>query len=127
MPAKNTKSVVVVKKFANEGELVKYNLLMLGKHFPDTVRAWRNNRGCMRVEGRFVEFGTPGQGDISGIIIGGIRLEIECKMPGEKQSKDQISFQKMIDNMGGIYIVSYSWEDVFKTLKAKIFEKWCEF
>ena len=100
----------------SETELVKTILLNLGKFFPESVRAWRNNSGSIKVDGRFVKFGLPGQGDISGITKNGTRIEIECKDPKGRQSEDQKLFQKMIDNFNGIYIVCYTWKDVESVL-----------
>jgi hypothetical protein len=104
----------------NEGDLVKIVLMNLGKFFPNDVRAWRNNSGSTKVDNRFIVFGVPGQGDISGILKDGRRIEIECKFGKGRQSEQQKSFQKMIDNFNGIYILSYTWEDVFNRLNSEI-------
>ena len=65
-----------------------------------------------------VRFGTPGQGDISGLVLpSGRRLEIECKAR-TKQSDDQKSFQKMIVSFGGVYVLARSLDDVDRALAA---------
>lgn len=81
------------------------------------VKAWRQNTGAVVSEykgkRRFMRFGLPGQADITGILQepeprgrgAGIRLEIECKRPGGKQSEAQQEFQTMIQSMGGIYLL----------------------
>src|SRR3990172_2554155 len=78
---------------------------------------WRNNSGVAMLPGRGgkrrpVRFGVPGQADISGILQGGRRLEIECKMPNRKLTDEQKSFGKAITMMGGLYIVTYGIDDL---------------
>lgn len=77
------------------------------------MRIWRNNVGSVRFKGRVVKFGVPGQADISGILPGGIRLEIECKSAVGRQEKDQRNFQRMIERFGGIYVLARSVDDVW--------------
>lgn len=88
-------------------------LLMIGREFPH-VRAWRNNAGAAKRRGRgIVRFGTPGQGDISGLIgPSGRRLEIEVKAGRDAQSKRQELFQAMCERHGGLYVLARSVEDV---------------
>lgn len=65
-----------------------------------------------------VKFGTNGQGDISGLVLpSGRRLEIETKAK-TKQSKEQKSFQKMIEAFGGLYVLARSLDDVDRALAA---------
>jgi len=65
-----------------------------------------------------VRFGTPGQGDISGLVLpSGRRLEIECKAK-TGQSADQKSFQRMIEGFGGLYVLARSIDDVDRALMA---------
>ena len=104
------------KRYAKETDLVKVVLLGLGKHFPTTCRAWRNNAGAAMVKDQFVRFGVKGQADISGIMSDGRRLEIECKAEGKKQSKDQIAFMEMIRAHRGLYILAYNFQDVINGL-----------
>ena len=105
------------KTFPDETELVKHILIELGRLFPEVLRAWRNNRGNFKTEGGgFIKCGINGQADISGIVAGGRRLEIECKQPGQKQNADQIAFMNMIRRFNGIYVVAYCLADVVQAL-----------
>jgi hypothetical protein len=74
---------------------------------------WRQNTGA---RGR-LRWGTPGCGDITGILKDGRRLEIECKVPGEKQSGAQKAFQVIIEQYGGEYLVASSLDDVIAAVK----------
>lgn len=81
--------------------------------------AWRNNRGTQQIGGRWVRFGIDGQADISGVLRGGRRLEIEVKRPGQRQSPAQVAFQQAIEALGGLYVVATSVEDVVRGLARK--------
>lgn len=75
------------------------------------VRVWRANVGVARPlndPSAVVRFGVPGQADISGILAGGRRLEVEIKAPGGVQSAQQRAFQTMITTFGGLYVVARS-------------------
>ena len=65
---------------------------------------------------RVIKIGNPGAPDILGIVNGslmaGCLLAIECKTGEAVQSKEQKSWQKMIESYGGIYIVARELEDV---------------
>lgn len=77
------------------------------------IRLWRNNSGKANYAGQVVTFGVPGQGDLSGIVFPtGRRLEVEVKSTIGRQSEQQKNFQRMIETMGGIYILARSVEDV---------------
>ena len=89
---------------------------MWGAH--PRLRFWRTNRGVgWFANGRParktdpgaypVEFGVDGQGDYSGLLDDGRRLEIETKRPkGGRQSDAQKRFQAMIERMGGVYVLA---------------------
>jgi len=110
-----------------ERDLVYQILSTWGAH--PRLRIWRANTGVgwfkdgeparKTDKGAYpVKFGTPGQGDISGLVLpSGRRLEIECKAK-TKQSADQISFQAMIERFGGAYVLARSLEDVDRALAA---------
>jgi hypothetical protein len=77
----------------------------------------RMNTGAVKVEGRFIRFGTPGMGDILAFSNTGMpRIPrifwIECKAPGGKQTADQKAFESWAQAMGHTYILAYSLEDV---------------
>jgi hypothetical protein len=92
--------------------LLKLNSLQIG-------RFWNNPRGvAMTRSGTVMEFGVPGQGDISGILIGGYRAEIEGKTGSGRLSKEQIAFKNMIFIWGGIYIEARNIEDTVQALHS---------
>ena len=93
-------------KLKSEASIQADILLELGKVFPDCVTAWRNNTGAFHDGERLIKFGIPGQADISGLIKPlGCRLEIEVKRPGGRQSANQILFNRMINQHGGLYLL----------------------
>ena len=67
---------------------------------------------------RPIRFGMVGQADITGIMLGGRRLEIEVKAPAGKQSPEQVNYQRMIEKHGGRYILARSVQDVEQGLSS---------
>ena len=69
-------------------------------------RVWPNNTGVGRdMSGeRIIRFGLKGSPDIIGIYKG-LFLGIEVKTGNAKQSKDQKNFQRMVDMVGGLYVL----------------------
>ena len=63
------------------------------------MRLWRANTGVAQIGSRVVRFGVPGQADLTGILPGGRRLEIEVKSDGGRQTEDQSNFQRMIERI----------------------------
>ena len=82
------------------------------------LRLWRANVGVARLGRRMVRFGVPGQADLTGILPGGLRLEVEVKSLGGRQSPQQQAYQRMIQRFGGIYVLARSVEDVGRALEA---------
>ena len=86
---------------------------------PDLV-VWRQNVGALSIEGatgnRFIRFGRVGQADITGIMAGGRRLEIEVKGPKGRQSDTQREFEAEISRLGGLYFIARSVQDVIDAL-----------
>lgn len=78
---------------------------------PD-MRLWRANSGAARFGDRTVKFGVNGQADLTGILPGGRRLEIEVKAEKGRQSTAQKNYQAMIERFGGVYVLARSVEDV---------------
>ena len=76
------------------------------------VRAWRANSGAAIGRRGLVRFGVPGQADISGIMRGGRRLEIEVKSAKGRLSPQQVRFRMMIEDFGGLFILARCVEDV---------------
>ncbi len=96
----------------NEQTIVNEILLMVGRSYPETVRLWRNNTGAFQDKtGRVVRFGCPGSPDLLGIIRPGRFLGIEVKTSTGRQSEQQKSFMKMVESMGGIYLLVRSVEE----------------
>lgn len=86
------------------------------------MRLWRANVGVARIGGprraggRVVRFGIPGQADLTGILPGGLRLEIEVKGADGRQTEEQRSFQRMIERFGGVYVLARSVQDVWQAV-----------
>jgi len=103
-----------------EAQVQSEILLGIGRDFPKTVRVWRNNSGAVKVGNRFIRFGVSGQGDISGILNGGRRLEIEVKSQKGRQSKDQKNFEVMIMKFGGLYLLARDYKFVKKSIEIAL-------
>jgi hypothetical protein len=92
-------------------QIIQQNIMLaLGRR--TDLRIWRQNTGTARSHDgkRVIKFGVVGGADISGLLRGGRRLEIEVKAPGGVQSEDQKRFQQMIERFGGVYLLVYSVE-----------------
>lgn len=71
------------------------------------VFVWRNNTGGAQDRfGNWVSYGRKGQADLTGLMTGGRRLEIEVKDVSGRQSKDQKEFGELITALGGLYIIA---------------------
>lgn len=94
--------------------LVRQILLEVSK--TGLARLWVNHTGVgLSQDGeRFIQFGLKGSADITGILKSGQRIEIEVKTGSGKQSEQQVRFQKMIEQFGGVYILARSVEDVLE-------------
>lgn len=90
------------------------------------VMAFRMNTGAVKIDKRFMRFGTPGMADIlafykidectmCGSII--LPLWIECKAGKGKQSEAQKSFQEMVEAEGHTYLLARSIGDVERFLQ----------
>ena len=80
-------------------------------------RWWRSNTGGGYSVGalktilsggkaRPIKFGLAGSADITGILPGGRRSEVEIKSPKDKQSDAQKAFAQMIKSNGGVYVLA---------------------
>lgn len=102
---------------------IQYDILKAWGAHP-RLRLWRANVGVgwfahgeparkTDAESYPVKFGVPGQADVSGIIAPwGRRLEIECKTATGRQSAEQKTFQRVVEAMGGVFILARKVEDV---------------
>ena len=95
----------------SEAEIQAEVLRVLGAR-PD-LRLWRANTGAAidPSTARLVRFGVQGQADLSGILAGGRRLEIEIKSARGRQTPNQKFFGAMIVRFGGLYIVARSLQE----------------
>jgi hypothetical protein len=80
-------------------------------------RVWKQPTGAAYRNGRMVRYGTLGSADISGILVGGTRLEIEVKTGNAQQRKSQKAFGKMILEMGGVYLVARNVQETVELVK----------
>lgn len=78
-------------------------------------RIWKAHVGGV---GR-LRFGVPGQADITGILSGGRRLEIEVKTGTGRLSKDQERFKTIIEKYDGVHIVARSVGQLLLELKRR--------
>lgn len=92
------------------------NLILLTFATRRDMRLWRANTGVARIGDRVVRFGVPGQADLTGILPGGVRLEIECKSAIGKQREEQKFYQAMIERFGGVYVIARSVDDVWDAI-----------
>lgn len=82
------------------------------------LRLWRANAGVASYGPRTVHFGVVGQADLTGILPGGRRLEIECKSPTGSQTLEQKNYQVMVEKFGGVYVLARSVEDVERVVEG---------
>ena len=83
------------------------------------IYAFRQNTGMVWAGSHPVRFGTPGAGDITGLMPDGRRLEIECKSASGKQSDTQKRFEELMRRNNGIYLLVYSAADLEEGLRAE--------
>ncbi len=86
---------------------------------------WRNNTGAFSGEHtrkrdgqtvkRFVRFGEPGSPDIYALVKGRL-VGVECKVGDNKQSPEQVEYQKKLQQNGGYYWLIYSPEELIGKL-----------
>ena len=80
------------------------------------IFAWRNNTGAFAREDkgrrRFVRYGEKGSADIIGVGKQGRFLSVECKLPGRRQTPDQVAFQKKIEDNGGWYYLVHDLDEL---------------
>ncbi len=98
------------QKLVNE-ILCSLNLLRIG-------RFWENQTGAAYRNGYLIRYGFVGSADITGIMKGGYRVEIEVKTGRAAQSVAQKNFEENIKMWGGIYFVGRSVEDALSKIKA---------
>lgn len=104
----------------SESDVMQSILLALGSR-PD-CRLWRNNTGRLLnpKSGRWVAFGLKGSADILGILQGGRFLAIETKTPAGRLRPEQIAFRRMVEGLGGLYVVARSVDDAVTAVEAAL-------
>lgn len=81
---------------------------------------WRNNTGHWKDgNGNHIRYGYVGSADIIGINPHGVFLAIECKSGYNKQTEEQLNFQRKVEEQKGIYILAYSVDDLI-AMKQRI-------
>lgn len=109
-------------------EQVNSTMLMIMERVPD-VRVFRQNVAKLPDRtGRWIQFGVPGMADIGGIAgPGGWRIEIEMKKGKGHRNKKTIerqkNWRKMIESLGGIYIIAVSPSHAVEQLLAALEER----
>jgi len=84
------------------------------------VFVWRQNSGAMKVGRRYIKFGLTGQADISGLLQGGRRLEIEVKTKAGVLSLEQVAFGARINALGGLWFVARSVDEAIAKVKEAL-------
>lgn len=112
---------VINPRPSSKSEKQIQNEILLAFATRSDMRLWRANTGygLTMDRQRMVHFGVTGQADLSGILPGGRRLEIEVKTPEGRQSQEQKNYQAMIERFGGVYVLARSVDDVYAGLRAK--------
>lgn len=95
-----------------EGEVLKACLALL---HGIGIEAWRNSVG---MKGGYT-YGRKGSADITGILPGGRRLEIECKAGKGRLSPEQVTFLDMITEQGGMARCVYSADELLDALRRE--------
>ena len=119
---------VLARAFRPEAEILRGVLLAVSA-IPGVV-VWRQNSGLLyapdgRGGFRRVRAAMPGAADISGILPGGRRLEIECKAATGKLRQEQVEFGRMVLEHGGCYLVVQSEEEAVAGVLAAIADGPC--
>lgn len=96
--------------WASEDEFMRHLIVALSAS--GIGRVYRQNAGAIKTTDEttgkeyFVTLAPAGAADISGILRGGRRIEVECKKGRtDKQRKAQKEWQAMIESWGGVYVV----------------------
>lgn len=83
-------------------------------------RFWENPTGvAFRPNMPPIHYGFKGSADITGILVGGKRIEIEVKTGKAVQQDNQKRFQAMIAGFGGFYFVARSIEEAVTYIQTK--------
>jgi hypothetical protein len=80
------------------------------------VFCWRQNSGALTTPaGGFLRSADiNGVADIIGLLPGGRFLAVECKSDRGRQSPAQRTFQAMVEEAGGLYVLARGIDDLIK-------------
>ncbi len=96
-----------------ESELTRKIIEHLNSH--PSIMVWRNNVG----KRGNIAFGVKGSCDISGVVDGGYRVEIEVKLPGNNNfSEEQIPFMEQMKQKGALCGVAHSIEEAWDIIES---------
>lgn len=94
-------------------EMEFMQLLILGLGAQPWCRCWRQNTGQVEVRdargavrGVFRAGPPTGAADVSGLVAGGRRLEIECKAADGARTVEQERWAAMVARFGGLYLLA---------------------
>jgi hypothetical protein len=96
--------------------LATLNLTHLG-------RFWSQPTGAAFRDGNFIRYGFLGAADITGVLKGGYRVEIEVKTGKASQQQNQKIFEKNMKMWGAIYLVVRSEQDALNSLQIEAKKK----
>ena len=97
---------------------ILYAVLDTLRLHPAVGKVWRQNTGAMLIGGRYVQFGIPGQPDITGWLKDGRRLDVEVKRKGEHPSDKQAAYLANACADNCVAFVARSSDDVIRNLGA---------
>jgi len=90
--------------------------------FPLDIAIDRHQVGLLKKGKHYVHCGTTGWPDRLGVILRGKNagkfVGIEVKKPKEKQSKEQVEFEDMLNAAGGFYLLVESVEQAIQRLEG---------
>ena len=103
-----------------EASLSRNLLERLGRR--DDLRIWRQNSGLLLSPGTGhpIRAGILGCADLSGILRGGRRLELEVKTRTGRPSVHQHAFARMIVRFGGCYAVVRSVDEALAVVEEAL-------
>lgn len=85
-------------------------------------RFWRQETGAAFRKGQaMIYYGILGGGDISGILRGGRRVEIEVKTGKGVLRESQINFRAMIEAFDGLYVLARSVDDAVSAIRMSTY------
>lgn len=104
----------------NETELrtaIKDNLILYEKQ--GKLVFIYNNSGAATTQNRFIRFGKSGSSDFLIWLPNKRSIFLEAKMPGKKQTNNQIEFQKKVQALGYEYVIINYISDLDRILKGE--------